>query len=71
MTTITITLEDELAARLRERAENLGVAPEELAHDTLQERFNQPNEPGELGEDFERVVTHILEKNAELYRRLA
>ena len=71
MTTITITLEDELAARLREQAKSLGVAPEELAHNTLQERFSHSNETGELGEDFERITSHILNKNDELYRRLA
>lgn len=71
MTKMVLILEDELATRIQESAKNLGVAPEELAHNTLQEKFSQPDENNDLGEDFERVVTHILEKNAELYRRLA
>ena len=68
MTTMTLTLEDELVARMRERAETQGIAPEELARETLQEQFGST---AELGEDFERLTTHILDKNAELYRRLA
>ena len=68
MTTIAITLDDEMAARLRERAENMGVAPEDWARVKLAEQLE---EPAELGEDFEKITARILDKNAELYRRLA
>ncbi len=68
MTTIAITLDDETAARLRERAENMGVAPEDWARVNL---TNLLEESPELGEEFEQAVSHILDKNAELYRRLA
>jgi len=68
MTTLAITLDDELASRLRERADNLGVAPEEWVRVKLAEQLE---EPAELGEDFEKIAARILDKNAELYRRLA
>lgn len=67
MTTITITLDDELAARLRDEAQSLGVAPEDLAHrgvaELLAHSKNTPN--------FQDALSAVLEENAELYRRLA
>jgi predicted transcriptional regulator len=69
MTTITITLEDELAARLREQAESLGVAPEELARRGVENVVEQTK--SKFAPDFEQAISKVLEENAELYRRLA
>ena len=68
MTTIAITLDDELAARLNEKAAKRGLAPEEWARQAVEEQLESSEG---LDEEFESAVNHILEKNAELYRRLA
>ncbi|HEV8119526.1 MAG TPA: DNA-binding protein [Candidatus Polarisedimenticolia bacterium] len=51
--------------KLAEEARRLNVSPDELAaaavHDLLSQR----------DADFERAATRVLEKNRELYRRLA
>lgn len=65
MATFTITLPDDRAQRLREKADRLGVTPEELARVGVDDLLAQPDEA------FERAVEHVLKKNAELYRRLA
>ncbi len=65
MTTITIALPDERARRLKELADEAGVAPEELLRASVEEWLARPKE------DFARAATYVLKKNAELYRRLA
>jgi hypothetical protein len=65
MTTITVPISDERLEQLRSLAERAGVPPEELARAGLEDWLRQPRD------DFERVVGHVLQKNAELYRRLA
>lgn len=69
MTTITLTLEDELVARLRERAENEGVAFDDLARRGLEDIAGQNG--SKFAPDFEQAISKVLEENAELYRRLA
>ena len=69
MTTITITLEDELAARLRQQAESEGVALEELARRGVESVVEQNK--SKFAPDFEQAISAVLEENAELYRRLA
>ncbi len=67
MTTITIVLEDELAALLRDEAQNLGVEPEDLARHGVENLLaGSKNNP-----DFQAALAAVLEENAELYRRLA
>ena len=51
--------------RLREVASRLGVSPEDLARMSVEELLARPDEK------FEEAARHVLEKNAELYRRLA
>jgi len=65
MTTVTIQLPEPLSIRLREAAERAGVSPEELARVGLEDWLCRPRE------DFLSAAQHALEKNKELYRRLA
>jgi hypothetical protein len=65
MTTVTISLSDENSERLREAASRAGVSPEELASARLEAWLKQPER------DFLEAARQVLEKNKELYRRLA
>jgi hypothetical protein len=51
--------------RLRQEAERLGVAPEELARAAVADLLAAP------GDDFKAAAERVLRKNEELYRRLA
>jgi antitoxin FitA len=63
--TFTIALSDEKALRLEELARKAGVSPEELLRASLEEWLSKPQE------DFARAASYVLQKNRELYRRLA
>ncbi len=65
MSTITIPLPDDRLERLRVLAKEAGVTPEELARASLEDWLRRPRE------DFLQAARYVLEKNAELYRRLA
>jgi antitoxin FitA len=65
MPTITISLSEEQLEGLRERARQAGVAPEDLVRASLEEWLSAPDK------DFAEAARHVLQKNAELYRRLA
>jgi hypothetical protein len=65
MTTITSPLSEQQLERLKEMAEQVGVSPEELARASLEDWLNRPRE------DFHEAARYVLQKNAELYRRLA
>ena len=65
MTTLTISLPEDRLQQLKERAAELGVAPEELVRASIEELLTRPDE------EFQRALTYVLTKNAELYRRLA
>lgn len=65
MTTISITLSDERLEQLRKWAERRGLSPEEF----LRRRVEQFLEPPD--EQFRQAAAYVLQKNAELYRRLA
>ena len=62
---IAIELSGPQESQLRERAKALGVAPEELARAAVADLLTQSDE------DFRTAAEHVLQKNAELYRRLA
>lgn len=65
MSSITINLSEEHLSKLKEIASRLGVSVEDLARMSIEELLAQPEER------FERAADYVLEKNAELYRRLA
>ena len=62
---LTINLSPTQAERLREEAERLGLAPEELARAAIVDLLATPTE------EFKRAADRVLRKNEELYRRLA
>lgn len=65
MSTITVPLPEERLERLKALAREAGVTPEELARASLEDWLERPRD------DFAQAARHVLEKNAELYRRLA
>jgi hypothetical protein len=60
-----IPLSEEHLEQLQAIARQVGVTPEELARAGLEEWLARPRE------DFVKAAHYVLEKNAELYRRLA
>jgi len=62
---IAIELSPPQEAQLRDRARELGVAPEELARAAVADLL------ANVDEDFKAAAEHVLRKNAELYSRLA
>jgi hypothetical protein len=65
MQTLEVELPDQTATKLREAAERLGVTPESLAQISVEEMLAR------LDQDFGAAASYVLDKNAELYRRLA
>lgn len=65
MTQITVQLPAERMARLQERAAQLGVSLEQLVQLSIEELLSQPDE------QFQKAAEYVLQKNAELYRRLS
>jgi predicted transcriptional regulator len=65
MTTFTFALPDERLKKLQELAERFRVAPKELMRASLEELLTRPME------DFQAVLERVLNKNADLYRRLS
>jgi len=65
MTMITIPLSDERLAQLRAWAEQTGLTPEEFLRRRVEQLLEKPDE------QFHKAAAYVLEKNAELYRRLA
>ena len=65
MTTLTITLPEDLLQQLKERAAQLSVTPEELVRASIEELLTHPEE------EFQRALSYVLNKNTDLYRRLA
>lgn len=64
-TAITIELSKTTLAILQERASSLGIQPEELAQVYITDLLQRPDL------EFERIVDYLLDKNRELYQRLA
>jgi antitoxin FitA len=65
MTVITIPLTDEHLTKLRELADRIGLSPEEFLRRRVDSWLERPNQ------EFINAASQVLEKNAELYRRLA
>jgi hypothetical protein len=65
MTTIAIPLSEEHFSQLRVRAEQAGLSPEEFLRRRVEQLLDRPDE------QFHQAAAYVLQKNAELYRRLA
>ena len=65
MTTITIPLSDERVAQLQVLADEAGLPPEEFLRRRVEQLLDRPDEA------FQKAADYLLQKNAELYRRLA
>ncbi|BAY91541.1 MULTISPECIES: hypothetical protein [unclassified Tolypothrix] len=65
MNTITIQIPDEHLLKLQQRATRLGISIEELVLIGVEELLNQPET------SFPDAMDYVLNKNAELYKRLA
>ena len=64
MSTFAVELPDEQAERLRREADRQGVRAEELLRQVAATYLSR-------AEAFETAAAYVLDKNAELYRRLA
>ena len=62
---VSVELSPADTERLHDKASQLGVTPERLAHAAISDLLAR-----ERG-DFEAAAKRVLEKNRELYRRLA
>ena len=65
MNLITIAIPDERLTQLQETARRLGVTPEDLVRAGIEEVLAQPDDT------VQKALEYVLQKNAELYRRLA
>lgn len=65
MSTITISVSDDRLSKLREVAARLNITPEDLVRVSIDELLARPDDA------FEKVASYVLDKNSELYRRLA
>jgi hypothetical protein len=65
MRTLEVTLSDNTASKLEETARRLGLSPEELVKVSLEEKMAR------LDEAFLEAARYVLDKNTELYERLA
>lgn len=65
MNAVTILLSDERLEKLQQIAACLHVTPEELVRVSIEELISRPEE------EFRRALEYVLQKNTELYQRLA
>ncbi len=65
MTSITVELEDNKASLLKEKAKKYGLLPDQFVIASIEDLLAQPDK------EFEEVVKRVIEKNSELYKRLA
>jgi len=65
MSDITITVPDKRLIKLKEKSSRLGIALEDLILLSIEEILSRPDE------DFRCTMEYVLQKNAELYHRLA
>ena len=65
MNTITVTIPDDRLAKLQEVAARFKITPEELVRASIDDLLTRPEEA------FQQVADYVLNKNLELYGRLA
>jgi len=65
MAAITINVTEQQLQKLHSLAQKLGISTEELLSASLEDLLNSPKN------EFNQAASYILQKNAELYHRLA
>lgn len=65
MKTLTISMTEQQAEKLQEAATRYQTTPEELALRGIEELLDRPED------ELDFLIDYLLDKNAELYRRLA
>ena len=65
MSNITVTVSDDRLAKLKEIAGRYSISPKDLVRVSIDELLARPDET------FEKAAEYVLNKNSELYRRLA
>ncbi len=65
MTTITIQITDEESTRMDQIAESTGMRKEDLLKASIRDLVSGPSE------DFQYLTQSIIEKNKDLYKKLA
>jgi len=65
MPTITITLPEEKATKIREIAKNMNIDPEELIKVGIEDLISIPED------EIRKAMSYVVEKNKGLYIRLA
>ena len=65
MESIRINLPEQLLSQLKDAASKIGVSPEDFIKSGIEEKLSL------LDRDFQNALDRVLEKNAELYKRLA
>lgn len=65
MNRITVAIPDDRLSKLQEIAARFQITPEDLIRVSIDELLARPEE------DFRQAAEYVLNKNSELYRRLA
>ncbi|MBI2986086.1 MAG: DNA-binding protein [Deltaproteobacteria bacterium] len=65
MNKLTVTIPDDRLSKLQEIAARFRITPEDLVRVSIDELLARPEE------DFRQAAEYVLNKNSELYRRLA
>ena len=65
MDTIIVPISDDRLTKLKEIAARFNIAPEDLVRVSIDELLARPEEA------FQQAAQYVLDKNSELYRRLA
>ncbi len=65
MTTLTVNLSENLRGYLTNLANQVNTTPQDLARAVIEDALRRPNV------EFEHLLEKLLQKNGELYRRLA
>jgi hypothetical protein len=65
MARIIVEIDDSRAAILREKAKRFGLLPDQFVTASIEDLISRP-EP-----DFDEALRKVMDKNKELYKRLA
>ncbi len=68
---VSIKLPDHLVSKIEKAASSLKMAPEQYVRIAVEEKLRRLPDDLERRQKFDALAEHILDKNQELYRRLA